>query len=344
MADKRMFNKKITTSDAFRDMPVSAQNLYFHLNMDADDDGFVNKPKQIMQAVKASEDDLKLLIVKRFIIGFESGVIVIKHWRMHNTLRKDRYHPTDYQEELRALGIKENGTYSQLPLLPNENVATTWQPNGNQMATTWQPSIDKNRLDKISIDKYSNNNEEKENIYNNARTRVFDSFETELKRPLTPIEMDFLLSLMRDYSEDLIMLALSEAVMNNARSFRYVERVLVNWKNAGITTVDEARYYINKFNQKKTAKSVDYSVEDNDDAYWALLQYAECVYKGNIEASRQNESQYISLTGNTDINFHAKMLIKSKYADAVKEKCEPAIEECRNIFKAIAGYDIEEEK
>lgn len=113
MAEKRMFTQKIIDSDAFLDMPLSTQALYFHLNMRADDDGFVNNPKRIQRTIGASEDDLKLLIVKRFVICFENGVIVIKHWRMHNTLRKDRYAPTQYQEELSRLKIKENKSYTE---------------------------------------------------------------------------------------------------------------------------------------------------------------------------------------------------------------------------------------
>ena len=98
MAEKRMFSMKIVDSDAFLDMPHSTQNLYFHLNMRADDDGFINNPKKIQRMLGASDDDLKLLLAKRFILAFDSGIIVIKHWRMHNTLRKDRYHPTHYIE------------------------------------------------------------------------------------------------------------------------------------------------------------------------------------------------------------------------------------------------------
>lgn len=113
MADKRMFTQKIIDSDPFLDMPLSAQALYFHLNMRADDDGFINNPKRIQRTVGASEDDLKLLIMKRFLITFESGVIVIKHWRMHNALRKDRHTPTQYQEELAMLSIKDNGSYTE---------------------------------------------------------------------------------------------------------------------------------------------------------------------------------------------------------------------------------------
>ena len=106
MAEKRMFTKSIIDSDAFLEMPLSAQALYFHLNMRADDDGFVNNPKRITDYVNASADDLKILLAKRFIIRFDSGVIVIKHWRMHNTLKSDRYHPTDYQDELALLGSR----------------------------------------------------------------------------------------------------------------------------------------------------------------------------------------------------------------------------------------------
>ena len=144
MAEKRMFSKKVTNSDAFLEMPPSAQALYFHLNMDADDDGFVNAPKRIMKIINASEDDMKLLIIKRFIMTFDSGIIVIKHWRMHNILRKDRYKPTDYQEEFQALGLKENGVYTEAKNL----LATKWQPDGNQMS----PRIDKNSIDKNRID------------------------------------------------------------------------------------------------------------------------------------------------------------------------------------------------
>ena len=103
MAKKRMFNYDVLDTDAFLEMPLSAQALYFHLNMRADDDGFISNPKRVQAYIGASEDDLKLLVAKRFVINFEDGVIVIKHWRMHNTIQKDRYHPTNYQEDLAML-------------------------------------------------------------------------------------------------------------------------------------------------------------------------------------------------------------------------------------------------
>lgn len=112
MAERRMFAKKITESDAFLDMPSSTQMLYFHLSMNADDDGFVNNPKKIQRMCGASDDDFKLLIAKSFVILFESGIIVIKHWKMHNYIQSDRYRPTDYVDEKSMLGVKKNKAYT----------------------------------------------------------------------------------------------------------------------------------------------------------------------------------------------------------------------------------------
>ena len=112
MAQKRMFAMTIVDSDAFLDMPLSAQALYFHLNMRADDDGFVGNPKKIMRNVGAAEDDLKLLIAKKFLITFDNGVIVIKHWRIHNTLSAGRYHETTYVTEKDMLKLKRNNAYT----------------------------------------------------------------------------------------------------------------------------------------------------------------------------------------------------------------------------------------
>lgn len=112
MAQKRMFTMKIVDSDAFLEMPLSTQCLYFHLNMRADDDGFIGNTKRIMKIIGASEDDLRLLIAKRFVLTFEDGVIVIKHWRMHNTLSRDRYAETSYTDEKKMLLLKDNGSYS----------------------------------------------------------------------------------------------------------------------------------------------------------------------------------------------------------------------------------------
>lgn len=142
MAERRMFAKKITESDAFLDMPSSTQMLYFHLSMNADDDGFVNNPKKIQRMCGASDDDFKLLIAKSFVLLFESGVIVIKHWKMHNYVQADRYRPTDYVEEKSMLGLKKNKAYT----LDESKMYTK---------CIQDVSVGKDSIGKISIDKDS---------------------------------------------------------------------------------------------------------------------------------------------------------------------------------------------
>ena len=112
MAERRMIAKTIVDSDAFLDMPHSTQLLYFHLSIRADDDGFINNPKSIMRNTKCNEDDLKLLVLKKFIIPFESGIVVIKHWKIHNYIAKDRYKETKYKEEKATLSLDENNAYT----------------------------------------------------------------------------------------------------------------------------------------------------------------------------------------------------------------------------------------
>lgn len=122
MADRRCFSMKIVDSDAFVEMPLSTQALYFHLGMRADDDGFINNPNRIARDVGASGDDLKLLIAKRFILAFENGVIVIKHWMIHNTLRKDRLKPPHYPELAAKIYIKGNDGYTDNPEAEDVNL------------------------------------------------------------------------------------------------------------------------------------------------------------------------------------------------------------------------------
>ena len=112
MAERRMFAKTIIDSDAFLDMPLSSQALYFHLSMRADDDGFINNPMKIQRMIGSSVDDLRLLITKNFVIPFESGVVVIKHWKIHNYIQKDRYKETVYKEEKALLTVKDNMAYT----------------------------------------------------------------------------------------------------------------------------------------------------------------------------------------------------------------------------------------
>ena len=130
---------KIVDTDAFLDMPQGSQLLYFHLTMRADDEGFVGNPKKIMRMIGSQEDDLKILLAKRFILSFKSGVVVIKHWLIHNTIRMDRFNETAYMAEKELIAVKNNKAY------------TEWQPNGNQMEP--QVKLSKVKLSKDNISK-----------------------------------------------------------------------------------------------------------------------------------------------------------------------------------------------
>ena len=158
MAQRRMFNKQITNSDDFLEMPLSSQCLYFHLSMNADDDGFINNWKSIIKLTGAKEDDLKVLVAKQYIIPFESGVLIIKHWRLNNYLRRDRYTESNHQIELSKLVLDENMVY--------------------QMATTCLPleDTDKIRLDKkdkIRKDKSKRKEKPIENNFDKTIKEIF---------------------------------------------------------------------------------------------------------------------------------------------------------------------------
>lgn len=144
MAQKRMFDKSITNSDDFLDLPDSSQVLYFHLSMNADDDGFVNNWKSIIRMTGTKEDDMKILVAKQFVIPFDSGVIVIRHWRINNYLRNDRYKETKHKEELSCLTTGKNEEYQ---LKDTTGIPTVYP--------------DKNSIDKNSIDKKERNIKER---------------------------------------------------------------------------------------------------------------------------------------------------------------------------------------
>lgn len=259
MARKRMFNIQIVDSDAFLDMPLSTQALYFHLNMRADDDGFVGNPKRIQRLVGASEDDLKLLIAKRFLLVFEDGVIVIKHWRMHNTIQRDRYTRTAYIEELNQLKLKDNKSYTFHDIDAENSMETKCLQNGNKMETDWKQNDNTDigldlDLD-IDLDLEEETNKEEETDAAPSPPSLFESFESEFARPLSPIEVNLIAEWKKDFSKDIIMLALAESVKNNARSFRYIEVILIAWKQAGVRNVEEAKMQIEKKQSDKSPKS-----------------------------------------------------------------------------------------
>lgn len=132
MAIRRMISLEIIDSDSFLNMPISSQALYFHIVGRADDDGFCDKPLRIMKDCGACQDDLLLLIAKKFLLECPNGVVVVKHWWVLNQKRKDRYKPSNYLKD-NVLYLDENNAYTREKT--NKPYSISWQPNGNQMAT-----------------------------------------------------------------------------------------------------------------------------------------------------------------------------------------------------------------
>lgn len=249
MAEKRMFSKTIIDSDAFLDMPLSSQALYFHLSMRADDDGFVNNPKKIQRIIGCGDDDLKLLMVKKFLIPFESGIVVIKHWRIHNYIAKDRYKETNYIEEKSLLGIEKNKSYSLIS--ENENctplislskncIQTVYKsdtngiPTGDKLDT--QNRLDKNREEENSIDKTRTEPDSscpiiKPQAINNIS--VFKHFE-KCGFIVTAILMEQISADIEVYTAKWLMDAATEA-MNRGKinNYKYVLGILQNWTSNG---------------------------------------------------------------------------------------------------------------
>jgi len=229
MAQKRMFDKLITNSDDFLDMPVSSQVLYFHLSMNADDDGFINNWKSIMRLTGTKEDDLKILIMKRFIILFNddedktsSGIIVIKHWRINNYLRSDRYKKTQFQNELKQLKINSQGEYE----LSNNNI-------GIPMVYPDKNRIDKNRIDYIS----SSNNIDN---YIQRVESIYDIYENEIGT-LNPRQYEELNQFRNKLPDELIIEAINRTSDSNGKNFNYLRAILNTWSNKGYKTLGDLK-------------------------------------------------------------------------------------------------------
>lgn len=184
MAQRRLISPQVTETDAFLDMSPSAQALYFHMNLYADDDGFVDNPKSVQRMVGASSDDLKRLVEKKFLLLFDDGVVVITHWRVQNSIRKDRYKQTIHADDLAKLEIDKNGIYHLkteqqfLDLKSSEPRQINMGQSDNQMATTGQPTVPdgcpKSSQVKLSKDKLSDHDliDLNLNDLNNARTHA----------------------------------------------------------------------------------------------------------------------------------------------------------------------------
>lgn len=218
MAERRMFTKKITDSDSFTELTSAAQALYFHLNQGADDDGFNNQIQNAMFKSHATIGNLNELISKKFLIKFESGVVAIKHWRMHNTLRKDRYTPTNFKNEFNRLKIKENSSYT---------------------------------LDTNDIDDH-NKQDESPPVFSASeyeQKNIFKYLQQAWGRTLSPYEYELLTNWTDD---EITRYAIKESVKCNARSIKYVETIISNLKAKGIRTEAEAIKESDNFKLRKS--------------------------------------------------------------------------------------------
>ena len=226
MAERRMFAKSIIDSDSFIDMPTSSRLLYYDLSMRADDDGFVNSPKKIIKMTGASDDDLKLLIAKKFLIPFESGVVVIKHWKIHNYIQKDRYKETLHLEEKALLGTLENKEYT---------LDTQCIQNGYSLDTQV-------RLGKASIGKVSGSIVEDDNNHHSPKSYVqkyMKVFPT-----CSSLELEKLASYEDEGMEDeVICSAIDEAINSNVRRLKYITAILDNWLSNNIKTIIQLEAY-----------------------------------------------------------------------------------------------------
>jgi len=215
-----MFSKTIVGSDAFIDMPMSARLLYFDLGMNGDDDGFVNSPKKIMKISGSSDDDLKILIAKKFIIPFESGVVVIKHWKLNNLIRSDRYIETNYKEEKALLQLDANNSYRL-----HGGIPTVYQ-----MDTNGIPRLGKDRIEEVSIVEVVEEVAATKSIIN-----PYQYYEQNIGT-ISPLIIEKIQASIDDIGEDLMCYAIEEAVTHNVKAWKYIEAIVLSWKDKGIKT------------------------------------------------------------------------------------------------------------
>lgn len=205
MAQKRMFSLQIVDTDAFLDMSQSSQLLYFHLSMRADDEGFVSSPKKIMKMVSCAIGDYEELIEKKFIIPFESGVCVIKHWLIHNIIRMDRFNKTTYQKEKSQLILKDNNSYKLKQAIESE-MATNWQPTGNQLVP--QVKLSKVKLREERVQKPENEISFLEKIPEDVLTTLSEKYNASKEQITSKAEdlVDYCRSRNKRYSNYLAFL------------------------------------------------------------------------------------------------------------------------------------------
>lgn len=252
MAQRRMFSRKITETDHFLEMPLSSQALYFHLNMGADDEGFIDKAKTIQRTIGASDDDMKLLIAKGFLIPFESGVVVIRHWRIHNYIQADRFQATIYQDEKEQLDFDKSKIASIKPLdqcIQNVSKMDTQVRLG-------EDRLDKDRLDKVN-NLYSGEDEKK------SLSRIIKSTSVKINdRQIQQIQEYIGLDNM---TVDMIDYAIQLTEDAGAESFNYLNKILKSWKDKKLTTLEQVKK--ETVGYKKKASDTNRPLRLSDDGY-----------------------------------------------------------------------------
>lgn len=272
MAEKRMFSKSIVDSDMFLDMPSTAQALYFHLGMRADDEGFINNPKSIMRNVRCTEDDMKILIAKSYIIPFDSGVVVIRHWKINNNVRKDRIKPTCYLNEKSLLSLDNTDVYNlSTKCQPSDNQVTTkCQPSDGQLPAKCPPSIDID-ID-IDIDKSSIAEEASAEPYE----KVYKYYQDNIRVITSMKEHELLISLIEDYGVEWVLKAIEEATLSNGRSIKYINAILERWKDVG----NEKPWLVKK-QRRNNGKSKRDSEEGESQEEWLKRMSEEFGFTGS---------------------------------------------------------------
>ena len=257
MAERRMFAKTIIDSDAFLDMPATTQLLYFHLSMRADDDGFINNPKKIQRMVGCGDDDLKLLLAKSFILAFESGVIVIKHWKIHNYIQKDRYKPTVYKEEKAMLQTKENNAYT-IGIPSDNQLDTECIQDVSKVDTQVRLELGKDRLGEVRIGQDSLGEDRSSTTTQEEALSTGEKVKALIKkywqRDLAYDDaLHYLSKVLTDGAEDPnkmqmleIALQLSAEHGEKACNWNYIDAIYAGWVERNITTPAEWTAYEQK--------------------------------------------------------------------------------------------------
>lgn len=259
VANRRMFSRDVVMTDDFLDLPPTTKALYFFLNLEADDDGFVGNPKTIMRLVGTTKEDMKLLIEGNYVLLFNSGVVVITDWTEHNSIRKDRKKPTRFTEEMQQIALVEGNKYQWL---------SDVQPTDNQLTTKCQTNGCIGE-DRIGEDRRGEVREEKQPTttppLNQDLVNLYQSFEAEIGRPLSPLQTQDLQYMLEDFNADVILEALKEAVSQGKANFAYIKAILNRWKQDNLMTVELVRNSKTSREAKKQKTNTNTESEINEE-------------------------------------------------------------------------------